>query len=367
MKAGRNLTDLAAEIERQAESKRDFVAPVGRLAVVPAGNTISLGLENGKSKDLMPLNNLAHGNLAEFTGIPKAYYDKMLAEAPGLLATNANTWFERMAADPKVGSRLVRTLDGRVRALLSDRYRPLENFDLASAVLPVLMEQSLEIISCEVTERRLYIKAADKRINRDIPSGRMGDGSHVIFDTVSPAIVISNSEVGCGSLSIETAVWTKACTNLAIFSQRSMRKYHTGGRAAIADGVYELLTDDTKRLTDKAVWAQVRDLTRSAFDQAKFDASLEGVKAMTGDRIEGDPVKAVEVARVHFGFSKEQGSGILRRLVEGGDLTRYGLFNAVTRAAEDQPDYDDATEMERTGGKVIELPRNDWERIARAA
>ena len=47
-----------------------------------------------------------------------------------------------------------------------------------------------------------------------------------------------------------------------------------------------------------------------------------------------------------------------------GDLSVWGLANAVTRTAEDVADYDRATELEATGGRVIELPRADWRAIA---
>jgi len=39
--------------------------------------------------------------------------------------------------------RMVRTLDGSTRAFLSDRYRPLDNFDLAHEVFHVLTWDSL--------------------------------------------------------------------------------------------------------------------------------------------------------------------------------------------------------------------------------
>jgi hypothetical protein len=35
---------------------------------------------------------------------------------------------------------MLRTLDGQVRAVLSDRYRRLDNFDLAESVLPILQQ-----------------------------------------------------------------------------------------------------------------------------------------------------------------------------------------------------------------------------------
>ena len=58
---------------------------------------------------------------------------------------------------------------------------------------------------------------------------------------------------------------------------------------------------------------------------------------------------------------------MLRHLIEGGDLTRYGLFNAITRAAADLDSYDRATEFERFGGQVVELPKRDWEEVQRLA
>lgn len=385
MKQGKSLVELAAEIQRQAETKKDFVAPVREigLAVSDAGVQMVLGggnypltaggFNNTKVVPLHPdkafgLTNLAHGQLAEYADIPKAYYDRCLTQEPDLLALNVNRWLAGISAKATKEARMVRVLDGQVRAVLSDRYRALENADLAESVLPVLLEQELEILSCEITQRKLYIKAVDRRINRDIPRGKkMGDGSHEIFDTVSPAIVISNSEVGCGALSIETAVYTRACTNMAIFGQRSLRKYHTGARSAISDDVYAMLTDKTKRVTDAAVWMQVRDIVKGAFDQVKFDASLQDLRDAAEQPIEGNVVEVVEVTRRKMGFTKTEGESILKHLIEGADLSRYGMMNAITRAAEDLPDYDRATEFERAGGQLIELPRHDWEEIAKAA
>ena len=48
-------------------------------------------------------------------------------------------------------------------------------------------------------------------------------------------------------------------------------------------------------------------------------------------------------------------------------MTRYGLQWAVTRLAGETNDYDRATELERLGGQVIELPKTDWQRIIEEA
>jgi hypothetical protein len=42
----------------------------------------------------------------------------------------------------------------------------------------------------------------------------------------------------------------------------------------------------------------------------------------------------------------------------------WGLANAVTRSSQDVEDYDQATEMEKLGAKVIELDKRDWNCVA---
>jgi hypothetical protein len=297
--------------------------------------------------------------------IPAAYYKRMREEAPDLLATNVNRWFEKYPA-----KRMVRTLDGRARAFLSDGYRPLEHADLAEAVMPILFELKLEIMSCEITERRLYIKAVDERIKKDVPSGRkIGDGSHVFFDTCSPAIIISNSEVGYGRLSVETGIFTKVCTNLATIAEGGMKRTHVGARHALTEGEHmrELLTDETKRATDKAIWLQVRDVVKGAFDDVRFTNATQKLAGMAEQKIEGDPVKMIDLAAKRWTLNDGERNSVLKHLIEGGDLSRYGLFNAVTRTAQDLPDYDRASEFEKLGGKVIELPRQEWRELAEAA
>lgn len=376
MKTGKTLVELAQEIQRQAESKKDFIAPTGQIQVVvpEQHDQPMLALGAISSGNVVPLdarqfeiNALAHGQLAELTGVPKAYYDRCMREAPKLFADNVNTWLRQLANNSKQGRRLIRTLDGNVRAILSDSYRPLENFDLANAVLPVLQEQNLFIASCEVTERRLYIKAFDRGIEREIAI-KGSDPAHTFLkDVVFPSITISNSEVGYGALSIAAGIYTGGCTNFASFNDSRMRKYHVGSKAAGSDEVYALLSDKTRQLTDAAIWAQVRDVVKSAFEIAQFEKLVGRIQETSVQKIEGDVVKVVDLAGEKLGFTKDENKNVLKWLIEGGDLSRYGLFNAITRTAEDLPSYDRATEFERAGGRVIELPRNEWELLAKAA
>lgn len=360
MKTGRTLSELAAEIERQANAKRDLVAPVSELRMVNLDD--KPGLQVGPTEHY-GINEIAHDQIATFTGIPGKYYDRCRLQNPALLAHNVNTWFE----NEKDNNRLVRTLDGTTRAFLSDKYRPLENVDLAEAVIPVLLDMQLEVLSCEITERKLYLKCVDQSINRDIPRGhRMGDGSHTIFDTCVPALIVSNSEVGYGQLSVETGVWTRACTNMAVFG-KEMKKRHVGARHELtADTVMELLSDETRMATDKALWLQVRDVVKGAFDEARFQARMDKIAGTVEQKFEADPVKVVDFTAKRFGMTDGERSSVLTHLINGGSLTRYGLHSAVTRAAEDASSYDRASEFERFGGLIIDLPKSEWQHIANA-
>lgn len=365
-KQGRTLEELAREVMRQQDTKRDYVASTRDMTLTPierAAGECDVALRLGDDL-VLGVNPLAHEQISAHTEIPRAYYNRMLAESPALLVRNVNHWFH---AEPK--PRMVRTLDGASRAFLSNAYRPLDNADLLEAVLPRLPEMNVEVLSCEVTDRRLYLKIVDANIKKDLPAGvGLGEG-HTRFRTVSPAAVLSNSEVGAGTLQLQTSVWEGGCSNLMVISERSVRKYHMGARADIGDEVYRLLSDSTRRLTDAALWAQLGDVFGAAFDRAKFDAQCERLAAATQDEIkpDADPVKVVELTAKKFGLSDGERGSVLQHLIRGGDLSRYGLQAAVTRASQDVDGYDRASQLEELGGKIIELPRNEWAELAKAA
>lgn len=297
-----------------------------------------------------PIRPYAHGQIAAHLKIPKRYYDRMLEEAPELLAENVNEWI------PNGSSRMLRTMDGDIRAFMSDRYRALDNNELAEAVLPTLIDTpGLSVQSCQVTERHLYIKAVTDRVTFEVKRG----------DVVQAGIVISNSEIGAGSVRIEPMLYRLVCLN-GMIAASSLRKYHIGGRQG-GDDVQELLTDATKRTKDAAFWMEVRDVVQGSLSQEGFEGIVARVQAAANDPIEGHLDKVIEVVAQTLTLSEGESAGVLRHLATGGDLTRWGMANALTRYSQDVGDYDRATEFERMGGKVIELPRNDWEVIAQAA
>jgi hypothetical protein len=359
MKQGRSLSQLAAEIERRALARKDYIVGVNALKMDTVGEPEPhLVLKNGTVQRL-PINDIAHRQIGERVGIPAKYYDRMRSSAPMLLAANVNHWFESEGE-----KRMVRTLDGRVRAFLSNRYQRIDNHEVAEVVLPILMDskRQLEVVSCEVTERRLYIKAIDKSVVAEVK------GSKRVGDLVEAGVMVTNSEIGLGSLSAVPYMNFLACLNGMVVNRSGMRAAHIGTRLDVDDQIAELLADDTRKVLDRGVLLKVRDTIRALLDPKAHQARIDVMSDQTQQRIESaNPANSIEVLANDFQLVESEKGGILRHLIEGGDLSRFGLMNAVTRAAADVESYDRATELETIGGRILDLPANDWSRIAKAA
>lgn len=347
MKTGRTLTDMAIELERQQNAKRDFVADTRKVSMDGESNNMLIDL-NGNVEQF-DVTKHAHHQIAQWSKIPQQYYDRMPKE---LRAINVNHW---MHNEPK--KRMVRTLDGNVRAFMSDRYRTLDNFDLADAVLPVLMEQQdMQIVSAELTDKRMYIKALFPRIENEVGVG----------DTVQSGVVISNSEIGQGSLRVEPLVYRLVCLN-GMISSYSQKRYHVGKTVGAGEAAMEIYRDETVAADDKAFWMKVQDTVRASVSQAAFDNIVDEMRRTKGMFMEGSPVEVIERVQKRFSWNENESNSVLQHLITGADLSAYGLLNAITRTSQDIEDYDRATDFERMGGKIIELAPTEWREIAQAA
>ena len=360
MKTGRSLQQIAAELDRQTKTRKDYLAPTDRLTMTPEPDGAPEGMRlAGLNGDSLGIRAFAHGQIAQDVGIPKPYYDRCLTqsrESRTLLAGQVNHWWR---ATPQ--RRLVRTLDGAARAVLSDRYRPLDNVDLAQTALPVLVEKGCSIVSAELTDTRLYIKAILTSMELEV------HGSRQRGDVVQAGIVLSNSEVGSGAVWVEPLIYRLVCLNGMTAADSSLRKHHIG-RGHDVDDIREMLADETRRVDDAAFWLKVRDVVRASFDEEGFRLIVERASRATDIRIESTRLDGViELTTERLSLPKALNGSVLQHLIEGGDLSQWGLVNAVTRASQDVEDYDMATQMERAGGRILELAPTDWKRIAEAA
>ncbi len=354
MKTGRTLADLAQELSRQLKAKKDMIvpSPLMRFAT-DSGGTSRLTVETTDGAAQFGITDLAKRQLAEKLGIPYGYFERMRGKQPDLLDRNVNTWLYS-----ETERRLVRTLDGNVRAVLSDRYRRLDNYDLAEHVLPILQRlPGGQPVSVELTETRMYLKWVTSEVREEIQPG----------DVVQAGVVITNSEVGLGSLSVQPLVYRLICRNGLIAADHSMRKTHVGRLKETRDDAVTVFKDDTLEAEDKAFFLKVRDVVEDAVSQVTFKQVAQRMRRTLGIVLSGDPVRSVDVVGTRYLLNEEERNGVLRHLISGGDLSGYGLVNAVTGYSQEVLDYDRATDFEALGGKLLDLPAQGWKEIAEAA
>ena len=343
MKQGKSLEALGQELQRQRMVRKDFLADTRSLQMVTDHTGSILHMTINGQETTYAVGEIAHQQLASRLQIPYRYYQRMQREFPMLLDENVNGWLQKNGE-----RRMIRTLDGKVRAFLSDRYRRLDNLELCAAVLPVIQEMKGAVIeSCDVTESRMYLKVVNKKMKAEVAVG----------DVVQAGFVISNSEVGLGSLRVEPLVFRLVCKNGLICKDYSQKRYHVGRQAAASDEeAYELYSDETLRQDDKAFFMKVQDTVRCAVDEAKFMLTVDAMKQAMHIPLEHDPVKEVEVLADKFPLNQTERGNILRQLFLGKDLSRYGLVNAVTAASKFCDSYERATDLERIGGELLALP-----------
>lgn len=186
-------------------------------------------------------------------------------------------------------------------------------------------------------------------------------------DIVQSGVIISNSEVGQGSVMIQPLVYRLVCSNGMVVNDAKTRKYHIG-KANSMDGNFELYKQDTVEAIDAAFIKQIRDTVDAAVEQTQFDRVVNMMKEASEAKLNtADIPNLIQLTGKEFGITEDERGGVLQHLIEGNDLSLYGLSNAVTRYAQDVESYDRSTELEGVGYKILTMHPHIWKRINQAA
>ena len=348
MKTGKTLAQFASQIKQERDSKHDFIASTSKLRYLPDQTVGRVAFKaDGKQYEVAPTRHCLR-QIAARSNIPAQYVDRMQGEHSPLLAENINYWWKH---NPE--QRMVRTLlngDSIARAFVSDSYRPLENADIAHYILPKLANLDCEVLSCEITETRLYIQAATPRV-----------AAKLVGDRVQAGVVIGNSEVGAGSIFVDPLLYYLRCLNGMVLPS-VMRRHHVG-RDRYADfsmeEAAEYFTTRTKEMADKAFWMKVCDVVDGLFDRDRFNKMVAEFE-MTAEQKIKRMDQAVEEVTERFKLNDDEKNDVLNHLIEGGQPNLFGLINAITRTATDVESYDRSIELQRIGGEVMRLPKHVW-------
>jgi hypothetical protein len=161
--------------------------------------------------------------------------------------------------------------------------------------------------------------------------------SEEIWDVESglkAGIMIGNSEVGMGSVSVEPFVFRKPCTNdLIVSREKSFRHAHIHLTA------YEL----TRRMAEAVT------------EGFQVSSSLLDTFLKTREEPIQDPVAAIRKIAEARKFSQKLTDEVVSSYLVEPESNRFGLINAFTNAAQRLAPLQ-RIEMERFAGTLLETP-----------
>jgi len=346
------IKELVGEIERQKVTKRDYVVDSRNLRMQLTGDmndTPSLCFDGPtagpdvKATMMFEITPWCHDQISAKTGIPLKYYQRMAADNRPLLCQNVNAWM------PSKDQRMVRTLDGRARALLSDRFRVLDNADLFFNSAKVFQDVGAEILRADLSDTMFYMRAIQPVDVAEIAPG----------DEICSGVMMSNSEVGLGTLKVEAFCLRLKCSN-GMVATDIFKRAHLGSKLEV--GVY---TQETINMTSRAIMSQAKDYVAHAFKM------LDQWKAILTNSMNVElpsPTKLVKGGWDGIDVSDEDKDTIMNHLMTDNEgMTQFGFSQAVTATARDVGDADHKTELERLGFRLVSLEKEPFGRLMEQA
>jgi len=317
------LQALIEELERQRPMKWDEKIDSPHLGMVLAENQVRFQI-NGKDNPFF-ITKPCHIQIAERLDIPIKYYAKMENEAPALLAENVNTWLKE-----KTKEVFIRGLGDSIRALLSDRYRVIDHLDVLYCALNELQAYETEVEDCYLSETELNVK---------VKSNHLKDFIRHKDDLIIGGLLLVNSETGHRALRIEPRTFRVLCSNGMVIEELTTRQIHLGN----GNGSF-----------DEEVYLSIRRSIRDLF--ARFGEIVLALREATEIKVR-NPQRVINNVVEQYRLSEEQKGNILMAFGAEPEADKYGIANAVTRAAQGEENWEKGLELERIGGRLITISR----------
>lgn len=360
-----DVKEIIKKLQEQSLMKRDFVFNSEALSMVDGhlhlslssiGNMnellASLKIDSSRESYITEPNQLCHEHLSEKLKINKTYYDRMLkGKHTDLLDYNVNYWLLTNR-----NNYLLRTFinpndnRGIARALLSDSYKPIDNWDVCITVLDIIKDYpSIQLQAADITDRKFYMRFIDPSIEAEAP-GKIKEYYQSGRGIVA-GFVISNSEVGEGAFSVAPRALILACKNGVTRWEEKIRKVHLGSK--LEQGHIQW-SERTKEKNLSLIQSQINDAIRQWLskeyltDLTSWLADLNTVELKY-------PVDCTKNVCSELKIGDEKVDRIINHFIRDYDITPLGIAQAVTFEANQ---FENADEQFDTESKVYNLVSN---------
>lgn len=315
----------------------DRVVRGGGLEFTVKGQAVELGL--GEVQET--LHDHALSQAATRVGLPQAYVAHLLADehAPWgveLLAHNLQHLYGRLLGDARL---LTRSVDGQVRAVLSDRFRRMDSRPIIDSFAKACRAVGALPVEGYATDVKIAIKAVLPQVFEPVRNEVMAYG-----------IVLENSDYGAGALSLRTFALRLWCSNYAI-TDESLREVHLGAR--LADDI--AWSSETHRLDTARMSSAIGDVVRAELDVGRLDELQSIIRRADAEKVDARAVGAL--------LKKHLNRGELRRATEAFDgpdvellppgQSVWRVSNAISWLAGQTTDTTRKLELMRAAGSVL--------------
>jgi hypothetical protein len=162
-----------------------------------------------------------------------------------------------------------------------------------------------------------------------------------------------------------------ACSNGAIRAH-AIKTTHLGRNLLGLDDVSRVVfEDETKRKTDAAYFAQVRDVVKAFTNEEFFRgelAKLQETGKMKITNYDFPTIVERTAEKFNLALSEKVKTSIIDNLASGAHGAGHNLWGVAqgfTYAAGNAEGlgFDEATDLERVGGKILDINKREWDAI----
>ena len=286
---------------------------------------------------------------------------------------------------------LIRCHRDRVRAILTQRYKIMDTFDLliptAHALRDPLDKGTVRLdyyqndetkwkLSFTLTDAKFPVPDSERggieRFDRHLfgsdgakaqADQRMDAGNGLIVnasehghgtatgigqdsDYYLGGFQLSNSEVGDGSVNVSPRLWRYYCSNAAIVEKFAYREIHSGMAGQLSGAAAELV----ETMIQRAITEAVKNMPAI-------------IRAMTeaNQHTEDDPGGRLELISKTETLGDAKRRMLIAAFAEESRPTRFGIVQAITRAAQNAGS--DRASMEELGGRIAMMAPKEYETV----
>ena len=267
---------------------------------------------------------------------------------------------------------LVRMLNGRIRAVLSDRYLILDDEGMIFTALDKLRQVGGFPMSCTMTEDYTRMSYCCPSLGQYIDSPSRGDGAffnagsmgsqvwqHRVGvsddilkpltdrkgNTIFPGGEIGNSETGAGSAYVKFKTYDSICLNGCV-SEVVHTIRHIGEK--LDAGIW---SRNTMHKNQQLKHTMVQDAIQTTFDADRLNAWMVKRQQASTDILA--PNAAIDNVADLCELSQEERDNLLCRFCAEYKPTRDGLSQAAARLAQDETDPNKACDWEAHSATII--------------